>query len=58
MAEAQPAADRASERQLSEADLQHLVDKVYCLFQAELRLSVARGEPLPRRSARGGGGGC
>lgn len=34
-------------KELSDVEMQHLVDKVYRLLQAELRLSRARGEPPP-----------
>jgi len=42
-------------KQLSDVELQHLVDKVYRLMQAELRLSRARGEPPSRDPSHAGG---
>jgi hypothetical protein len=44
--------------QLSDEQLQHLVDKVYRLLQQELRLSRARGEPAPRNSSHAGSPVC
>jgi hypothetical protein len=34
-------------KELSDVEMQHLVDKVYRLLRAEIRLSRARGEPPP-----------
>jgi hypothetical protein len=41
---------------LSDADLEHLVDKVYYLMQSEVRLSRARGQTQPGRGNRTGRG--
>jgi hypothetical protein len=49
------AAGGGSGGELSEAELQHLVEKVYRLLQSELRLARARGEPPPGGSSRVGG---
>jgi len=45
-------------QQLSDMQLQHLVDKVYRLLQTELRLSRARGEPAPRTVDHAGSAPC
>jgi hypothetical protein len=47
---AEHAGSPAATEGLSEAELEHLVDRVYRLFQHELRLGRARGEPHVARS--------
>jgi hypothetical protein len=50
MADAAGQPEAGGDGSLSDADLQRLVDTVYRLFEAELRLERVRGEPLPGRT--------